>query len=299
VPELPEVETVRRGLEQEVLGQTITNVFITQSKVLKGQSETVFRERTIDRRVARVGRRGKYLLLTLEKQTTSSLPHPSSLSNDSDNNTLLCIHLKMRGQIFVSLATSEKKPYHCLSLTLNSGQEIRYHDMWIWGEVRALTVQECEGIKALKEMGPEPLENADNAWGNAWKTGDLYAALRTRNGVIKTVLLDQTVIAGVGNIYADEALFHAKLHPETRASSLTREECDRLQESIRTILANATERGGTQSEEFVDTQGQLGRYIPEVYGRGGLTCPVCKTPLQRIKLGGRGTVFCPVCQPKN
>jgi formamidopyrimidine-DNA glycosylase len=288
VPELPEVETVRRGLDREIRGKSITGVLINQPKVLKGQSETEFRERTIGRRVTRVERRGKYLLVSLEKPNTTNLP-----SNSPDLTTiLLCIHLKMRGQIFISLATSEKKPYHCLSLALHSGREIRYHDMWVWGEVRALTSEEIGQIKALNEMGPEPL-------GGAWEKNALYQALKTKNGVIKTVLLDQSVVAGVGNIYADEALFDANIHPETRAKDLTHETCERLQESIFKILTQAADSGGTQSEEFVDTQGQLGRYIPKVYGRGGLACLTCETTLQRIRLGGRGTVFCPTCQLKN
>jgi formamidopyrimidine-DNA glycosylase len=286
VPELPEVETVRRGLEREIRGKSITGVVVSQPKVLKGQNETEFRERTIGRRVTRVERRGKYLLVSLEKPNTINSPQTSP----DLTVTLLCIHLKMRGQILISLATSEKKPYHCLSLTLHSGQEIRYHDMWIWGEVRALTNEEIGQIKSLKEMGPEPL-------GGAWQKGDLYQALKTKNGVIKTLLLDQTIVAGVGNIYADEALFDAKIHPETRAKDLTHEACERLQESIFKILTQASDNGGTQSEEFVDTQGQLGRYVPIVYGRGGLSCSVCESTLQRIKLGGRGTVFCPMCQP--
>jgi formamidopyrimidine-DNA glycosylase len=288
VPELPEVETVRRGLDREIREKSITGVVISQHKVLKGQSETEFRERTIGRRVTRVERRGKYLLVSLEKPSTTNLPQTSP----DLTATLLCIHLKMRGQILISLATSEKKPYHCLSLTLHSGQEIRYHDMWVWGEVRALTNEEMGQIKALREMGPEPL-------GGTWEKNALSQALKAKNAVIKNVLLDQTVVAGVGNIYADEALFDAKIHPETRAKDLMVTECDRLQASIVKILTQASDKGGTQSEEFVDTQGQLGRYVPKVYGRGGLSCLVCDTTLQRIKLGGRGTVFCPTCQPKN
>jgi formamidopyrimidine-DNA glycosylase len=288
VPELPEVETVRRGLEREILGESITDVLVSQSKILKGQREAEFRERTIGQRVTRVERRGKYLLVSLEKPNAINLPQTSP----DLAATLLCIHLKMRGQIYISLATSEKKPYHCLSLTLHSGQEMRYHDMWMWGEVRALTSEEVSQIKALREMGPEPL-------GGAWEKNALYQALKTKNGVIKTVLLDQSVVAGVGNIYADEALFDAKIHPETRAKDLTHETCDRLQESIFRILTQASDNGGTQSEEFVDTKGQLGRYIPSVYGRGGLACLTCETTLQRIRLGGRGTVFCPTCQLKN
>ena len=300
---------MRRGLEQIVLGGMIKGVFITNPKILKGQSETVFRERILDRHVTRIERRGKYLIVSLEKQLASPEKQknaPSIVSTAVTNNLLpsssdletilLCIHLKMRGQIFVCLASAEKKPYHCLSITLNSGQEIRYHDMWAWGEVRALTPDEKNQIKALKEMGPEPL-------GGEWQKSDFYTALQSRHGVIKTVLLDQTVVAGVGNIYADESLFDAKIHPESRASSLPQEMCERLQESIIKILTQSSDNGGAQSDEkeldkFVDTQGHAGWFVPAVYGRGGSPCPRCGTSLQRIKLGGRGTVFCPVCQPR-
>jgi formamidopyrimidine-DNA glycosylase len=195
----------------------------------------------------------------------------------------------MRGQLLVASVDTPVAPYHCVTLALDDGREVRFHDMWTWGEIRALSDEELGAVSGLSGMGDEPLEPG-------WDAGVLAAVLARRSGPIKPTLLDQKVVAGIGNIYADESLFRAGIHPERRASSLTCDELKRLVCSVRTVLHEAIEGGGTTSEEYVNVRGVMGRFTPRVYDRGGAPCVSCGTALTRIRLGGRGTVFCAQCQ---
>jgi formamidopyrimidine-DNA glycosylase len=287
LPELPEVETLRRGLERGIQGRCITDVVVANAKVLKEQPEAAFRERVIGRRVECVNRRGKYLLLPLLPGPDVMPPSPPPIGSDTSNSTpsaLLCIHLKMRGQLRLQKANDPISPYHCVSLLLDNGDMLRFYDMWTWGEMRALTAEEMAELPSLAGMGPEPLEAG-------WDGAALKARINGRRGPM-------SVVAGVGNIYADESLFRAKIHPQRSAGSLTDEEAERLAGTIRAILTEAVEGGGGKtSDEFTDLGGSAGRYLPRVYDRGGQPCGECGTTLTRIKLGGRGTTFCPTCQP--
>lgn len=284
MPELPEVETVRRGLAQAVTGWCITDVVVANPKVLRGQSPETLRERTVGCRIEQIERRGKYLLVRLCPPFRSSEP----LS--------LCIHLKMRGQMMVEPATSEPGKYHCVTLAARSDDSgdavcVRFYDAWTWGELRALYESEFgDAVPALSRMGPEPLTDD-------WTGAVLAGALAKRRTAIKPTLLDQAVVAGVGNIYADEALYRSRIHPERVALSLTPDETDRLAAAIKTILVEAVGGGGTTSDNFFDVAGDAGRYVPQVYERGGQPCHQCAGPLTRIRLAGRSAVFCPICQP--
>lgn len=288
MPELPEVETVRRGLERCVVGRRITGVEVANPKVLKGQAEPIFRARVTGRRIEQVARRGKYLLVTLG--AAEAAIETLSPTADTDVSFTLCLHLKMRGQVRVSDAAAPIEPYLCVSLLLDDGSVIRFHDMWTWGEIRVLTPEELKAVSGLAGMGPEPLEAG-------WNGAMLAGRIGSRRTAIKPTLLDQAIVAGVGNIYADESLFRAKVHPQRVASSLSADELEVLARAIRTVLAEAVEAGGTTSEEFVDVSGSIGGFRPHVYDRGGKACHHCGTTLTRIRLGGRGTVFCEGCQP--
>lgn len=307
MPELPEVETLRRGLEKKIQGRRIVDIEITNAKVLKGQTETAFLERTRNGRISRLDRRGKYLLATLEtngsenattpvktnvaKIIAANSPAPAESAGERENPPVfLCIHLKMRGSLRVHAAEEPIEPYHCLTLRLDNGDELRYHDMWTWGEIRALTGEELSKVAGLAAMGPEPL--SEN-WGGL----ELAAGVGKRRGPIKPMLLDQKTVAGVGNIYADESLFRSGIHPERSAGTLTPEEFDRLAREIRTVLTEAIDGGGSMGD-YVDAAGSAGRFEPKVYDRGGKACCNCGTRLEKIRLGGRGTAFCPTCQPK-
>jgi formamidopyrimidine-DNA glycosylase len=283
VPELPEVETLRRGLERSVLGQRIVAGHLVNAKVLKGQSEAEFRDRAIGRTLGRPIRRGKFLLIPL-----LAVP-PLSSSTDPEPAALwLCIHLKMRGQLLLAAQETEVAPYHCASLVLESGQELRLHDMWGWGELRALTAVERDAISALSSMGEEPLEAG-------WGAETLAIRLGVRAIPIKTALLDQRVVAGVGNIYADEALWRARIAPTRSVRTLQAPQVQALADGVKSVLTEAVSEGGTRGE-FVDLEGRTGRFEPAVYGREGQRCDRCNTLFVKIRLGGRGTVFCDTCQ---
>jgi formamidopyrimidine-DNA glycosylase len=289
VPELPEVETLRRGLERSIQGRQIAEVVVANAKVLKGQSEAVFRERLCGATIGEIRRRGKYILVDLASQSTNA---PTTQDTPSH---VLCIHLKMRGQLILEPSRTPPGPYHCVSLKLEhresqeEEQSLRFYDMWTWGEMRALTPAELQAVSGLTEMGPEPLDAG-------WNGDVLRAKLGTRRGPIKPALLDQKVVAGVGNIYADESLFRCGIRPERAVNGLTVDETDRLSQAIRKVLTDAVGGGGTMSDEYVDLSGVAGRYVPQVYDRGGHPCENCGTTLTKIRLGGRGTVYCPACQ---
>ncbi len=283
MPELPEVETLRRGLEAGATTAVITAVVVANPKILAGQPEAQFRERVTGAVIGDVARRGKYLLLSLRRPVVNAdAPVPSSL--------FLCIHLKMRGQLLLENGGTPVGPYHCISLALDKGvRELRFYDMWTWGEMRALTQAETEAIPGLAQMGLEPL-------GGAWGADDLLAKVAKRKQAIKSVLLDQRIVAGVGNIYADESLYRAGLHPERAAGTLTEAEAARLVTAVQGVLSEALNGGGTMSDNYVDVAGAVGRFSPQVYERGGKPCLRCGETLIRIKLGGRGTVYCGTCQ---
>ncbi len=274
MPELPEVETLRRGLETLAAGRTITQVRVAVPQMVKG---TVADPAQLARvlqgtQIKTIGRRGKNLLFAL------------------DSGYYLLLHLKMRGQLLVVPAEAEEAKYLAAAFMFDNGQELRFHDMWRWGEMRLLTAQELASHPPLLEMGAEPLEPG-------WSPEHLSEALARRpKAAVKAALLDQTTLAGVGNIYADEALFRSRVQPARAAGSLTQKEIRALHQAIRTVLGEATVGGGTTSDNYVDAEGAVGRYKPQVYDRAGQPCLVCETPLTRIKIIGRGTVFCSQCQ---
>lgn len=294
MPELPEVETLRRGLAKGAVGRRIVQIDVAIAKVLKGQPESIFAERLVGRTITDANRRGKYLILPISTGDEAAYcndaePPESSNAVRPPSSVSLCIHLKMRGQLLLEAAGTPFGKYYCVGLGLSDGFELRYHDMWTWGEIRALRQDEIDSLPGLAGMGPEPLEPD-------WNETVLQRALVGKRTAIKSTLLDQRIVAGIGNIYADEALFLAKIDPKRPAGELTGAETGRLAQSIRETLLAAVDGGGTMSDDYMDTAGVAGRYQPRVYDRGGQACPTCGGVLSRIRLGGRGTFFCGSCQ---
>ncbi len=274
MPELPEVETLRRGLEKHLTGREFGSPRVRVLKMLKGTitDSAVFEERITGTTVKSVARRGKHLIINL------------------DSGYYLLLHLNMRGQLIVAESDVPEAKYLAAAFPLDSGTELRFHDMWTWGEMRLVSAEELAAHPALTAMGPEPLDED-------WTPGQLSERLKRRpKTAIKAALLDQTVLAGVGNIYADESLFRSGISPLRPAGSLTEAEADRLHSEIKAVLTEATEGGGTTSDNYVDAEGQVGRYTPRVYDRGGKPCVSCAAPLTRIRVTGRGTVYCETCQ---
>jgi len=275
MPELPEVETVRRGLAQAVCGATVVGVDVYGPRVLRGQSIAEFGLRMTGAVLGLASRRGKYILVPIESSVVGA--------------DWLCLHFNMRGVLRWADAGDSPERYDRVSLNLADGRALRFHDVWGWGEVRALSAAERDLFPSLSAMGPEPL-------GDSWCRGDLGERLRGRTVAIKSALLDQSVVAGVGNIYADESLHRAGIDPRQPAGSLSEPALTRLVSAVREVLSEAIASGGSTGD-YLDLDGNPGRYVPRIYGRSGETCGVCETVLERIRLGGRGTTFCPRCQP--
>jgi len=268
------VETLRRGLERHLIGRTFGTPRVRVAKMLKGTvcDPGVFERSLQGARIESVGRRGKHLIIALH------------------SGYHLLFHLNMRGQLLVTPSEEPEAKYLAAAFTLDNGTELRFHDMWTWGEMRLASPEELAGHPALSTMGPEPFSEE-------WTPRHFSEGLARRpKTAIKSILLDQGLVAGVGNIYADESLYRAGIHPLRPAASLTDPETERLHREIRAVLHEAINGGGTTSDNYVDAEGRVGRYTPRVYERNGQPCLSCGLPLTKIRVAGRGTVYCASCQ---
>ncbi len=273
MPELPEVETIRKSLTA-IQSATITGVvFGTFTGCLAGMEPSDFQQSVTGCRVETIGRRGKYLLLGLSSGDT------------------IAVHLRMTGELTIVDAGTALSPHHHLTLTLNGERELRFRDTRKFGRIRLM---DPEGLAELgRSLGPEPLGKE--------LTPDRFAAmLRNRRRAIKPLLLDQKFIAGIGNIYADEALFAAGIHPLRPADSLDEGEAQGLLDAIRQVLSGSIERNGTTIRDYRNGLGQPGTnqdYL-RIYGReAGDPCPRCGGSVLRLVVAQRGTKLCPSCQP--
>ncbi len=268
MPELPEVETVARDLRRLILGATIVGAKTYWPRTLRELTPEAFADEVAGRKIEAVGRRAKELRL------------------DLSGGAALTIHLKMTGQLFVVPATQPEDAYVRLVLELEDGREIRFRDIRKFGRV-GLYVGEPERFAAL---GPEPLEDA-------FTVRAFRDRLRRRKGRLKPLLLDQSFVAGIGNIYADEALWAARLHPLRSARSLRPADERRLHAEIRRILADAVSRRGSSVDDYTapDGDGSMQERLL-VYQRAGEPCRRCGRPIRRIVVGGRATHFCSWCQ---
>lgn len=274
MPELPEVETLRRGLERLLVGREIMGVRVLVPKMIKGtiSDPAEFTRLLRGRKIESVARRGKHLIFAL------------------DSGYYLMLHMNMRGQLRVVPRSAPDEKYLAIAWLVGDDSELRFHDMWTWGEARIATASEYAAHPSLIKMGPEPLSDE-------WSLQSFREALLKRpRSMVKALLLDQSVVAGIGNIYADEALFRSGIRSIRSPESLSDDDVVRLHCEIRAVLTEAISGGGTESDEYVDAEGRIGRYAPQVYDRGGKPCVQCGATLERIKVAGRGTVFCPSCQ---
>lgn len=280
MPELPEVETLRLLLDRRLAGATFLSARFNRPDILRDISPDAFRAAVAGRTLDIVQRRGKYLCLLLRGENRAALS--------------LVVHLRMRGRLAVEAAEATPAPYFCAALADTQGRELRFYDMWRWGEWRLVAPDAMPRLPGLGTLGPEPLEEAFSA-------DCLQAQLAFRRTPIKPLLLTQRVVAGLGNIYCDESLHRARLHPARPANSLDVQETQRLHGAIVEIVGKAVQQGHSYAETLVAQQANLedfaGVYIPRVYDRPGHRCPTCQTPLVKISFHGRGTTFCPDCQP--
>lgn len=273
MPELPEVETVRRTLAERVVGRTIEGVEVLSGSAIGDADPTGFERALVGQTIEAVDRRGKYLLVRLT------------------GGDLLVIHLRMTGRL-VRVRPRTPRPEHTrLLFRLSGGFELRLIDQRRFARAYLAPQGDVAGIKGLAGAGVEPLSAE-------FGPECLADILNRRSAQIKPLLLDQRRIAGVGNIYADEALFRSGIHPRRQAGSLTSVEVAALAAAIVSALRDGLRYGGTTIRSYADARGVRGRFQERlnVYGRRGKPCRACGTPIEREKVGGRGTHFCPRCQ---
>lgn len=269
MPELPEVETVRRRLAEVLTGRTVQGVSVLAARVAVGQAERL--QLVVGRRIEEVKRRGKYLLLALDAGT-------------------LLVHLRMTGRLLLRSAGAPPTAHTRLVFLLDDGSALHFEDVRQFGQV--LYVPEGEVFPAgLVSLGPEPLDHGLTA-------AHLGRLAKGRSLSLKAFLLDQRVVAGLGNIYADEALFEAGLHPARPVGALCPGEWRRLVRAIRQVLLAALAENGTTLRDYRDPDGQSGGFAVRlsVYGRQGEPCRRCGQPIVKIRIAGRGTHLCPSCQ---
>ncbi|KYZ77378.1 formamidopyrimidine-DNA glycosylase [Anaerosporomusa subterranea] len=272
MPELPEVETVRRGLIG-LAGRRIESIDIQLPRLIKWPTPSEFADLVTGKRILSIDRRGKYLLLQLE------------------GDLALVIHLRMTGRLYLRHAAEPSDAYTRVLFFLDTGDRLVFADTRTLGTLYLMHLEELSHIHGLASMGPEPLSSEFTA-------DYLARALNRRKAKVKSLLLNQEIIGGLGNIYVDESLSLAGIHPERTGESLNREEIERLFAAINHVIDDALSHHGTTIRDYLDSSGREGghQHHLQVYGRKGEPCQICGSAIQRIEVGGRGTHFCPKCQ---
>ncbi|MGB1438593.1 MAG: bifunctional DNA-formamidopyrimidine glycosylase/DNA-(apurinic or apyrimidinic site) lyase [Luminiphilus sp.] len=268
MPELPEVETTRRGVEPHVLGRQILSLTVRQTN-LRWPVAPELPTLLAGQQILRARRRAKYLLLDAERHT-------------------LMIHLGMSGSLRIMPVTSPPLFHDHVDIVLDDGNCLRYNDPRRFGSMHLLT---SDDHPLLNQLGPEPLSSDfDGAW--------LYDRARGRRAPVKQFLMDGQVVVGVGNIYANEALFMAGIHPARAAGRISLQRFVRLADAVKVLLSVAIEQGGTTLRDFVGSDGQPGYFAQQlnVYGRAGLACRQCTRTLRELRQSNRSSVYCPGCQ---
>jgi len=278
MPELPEVETIARALRPELIGRTILEADVRWPRTVATPSVKKFKEQIRGQQVTDVSRRAKFLRLHL-----APLQGPPATGISPAKACNLVIHLRMSGDLAVKKGKINLQKHDRLVLFLSGNKALVFNDTRKFGRVWLTeNIEEVTG-----RLGPEPL-------GSDFTPEWLFNALNARHRQLKPLLLDQTFLAGLGNIYTDEALHMAKLHPLSLSNTVTRRKAERLHTAIQTILREGIRRNGA-SIDWVYRGGDFQNHF-RVYGRAGEPCPVCGTKIRRLVVGQRGTHICPQCQ---
>ncbi|PYZ93727.1 DNA-formamidopyrimidine glycosylase [Salipaludibacillus keqinensis] len=275
MPELPEVETVKRTLSELIIDETIEQVNVTWPKMIKEPDDVNQFVHLLEGQTFRsISRRGKFLVFCLDDYTLVS-------------------HLRMEGRYGVYQKEEEEAPHTHVRFTFKSGRELRYGDVRKFGTMHLFQKGEENVNRPLSQLGPEPLSSH-------FTSEELTQRLSRTTRAVKAALLDQSVVVGLGNIYVDEALFKARIHPEKPANSLSPGERAVLFTSVQETLNEAVKLGGSSIKSYVNGQGEMGMFQQNlrVYGRTAEPCHTCGTPIIRTIVGGRGTHTCPSCQPQ-
>lgn len=271
MPELPEVETVKETLKKQVVNKKITDVNIYYEKVIEYPTTSEFVKKIINQVIRDVKRRGKWLLFELD-------------------DYYLLSHLRMEGKYFLKpIGSSVKKHEH---ISFNLGDiELRYHDTRKFGRMHLVLKDDLEVSRPISELGLEP-------WDEDLSISYLKEKYKTKSLPIKTAILDQSIIVGIGNIYADEILFLSKLNPLTKARDLSDLDLQNIIDNTKIVLEKAIKAGGTTIRSYTSSEGVTGLFQNELYvhSKEGSSCLVCENPIVKIRVGGRGTYYCPECQ---
>ena len=273
MPELPEVETIRRVIEPQIQGCRIAEITINRPEVVAHPGADEFCRRLAGARISHMERRGKFLIIRL-----------------ADGGQVI-LHLRMTGCLLITPTDFPQEKHTHIVFYLDSGRELRFFDMRRFGRFWLLGPNENDTYSGIHKLGMEPFDKELTA-------AHLMTHFSKRRKTIKECLLEQTAVAGIGNIYSDEILFTAGIYPARPANTLTPGEWERLAAIIPRRLSYFIEKNRITPEEYLETRGQDYRNTPflQVYGHAGGPCPVCKSTLFRLVVGGRSSVYCPACQ---
>lgn len=273
MPEMPEVETIRRTLQDKVVGKTIKKVEVLLSRLIKWPSAPEFQAIITGKKITQLERRGKYLLFYLE------------------DSLVLVVHLRMTGRLYYAAQASVNIKSLHIKFIFTDEDALLYADTRTLGTLYAMKESELWRISGLAGLGPEPLSAE-------FTVEYLRKITATRQGKIKALLLNQKFIGGLGNIYVDESLALAGIHPERSAGSLSEQEVAKLHQAINEVIAQGIQDGGTSFRDYVDGEGKSGTHQQRlrVYGRKNQPCFSCGAKIEWKEVGGRGTHYCPHCQ---
>ena len=276
MPEMPEVETIRRIIEPQVADRTIQSVEVLHPQVIAHPDSSTFACRLVDQTIVGMGRRGKFLMFKLG-------------SGDK-----LVLHLRMTGQLLVTPADYPKEKHTHVIMVLSDGREIRYIDQRRFGRFWLIEANESDAAVGMDRLGFEALDDA-------LAGGYLRERLGKRKKTSKEALLDQSIVAGIGNIYADEILWVARIHPEKPCNKLSAQAWNKLAAAIKDVIAWGIETNEMTPEEYLAGKGKEYNNIPDLkaYGRDGEPCLRCGRPLKRLTISGRSSYCCPYCQRKS
>ena len=274
MPEKPEVLTVVKSLKNKIVGKTITDCNIYWDNIIATPSPNEFKAKIINQKINNITTRGKWIVIKLD-----------------DYNLL--IHLRMEGKFFFRTKGEEKLKHEHVEFILDDNISFRFHDVRKFGKMYLIENDLVNNTKPLSEIG---LEFDDKNLTKEY----LFNKIHTKKLPIKTVLLDQSIIAGIGNIYDDEILFKSKINPLRKASEISIDECSNIIKNTNIVLNGAIELGGTTIKSFTSSEGVHGLFQNKllVHGKANEKCPVCNSIILKTKVGGRGTYYCPKCQSK-
>ncbi len=273
MPELPEVETVKNTLKKQILHKKIIASKIYWDNIIAYPSPKEFKREIKNQNIIDIKRRGKWLMFEL-------------------NDYYLLSHLRMEGKYFIKNEEDELSKHEHIVFTFenkikNSHEQLRYHDTRKFGKMYLIPKEEVFKTKPLKDLGLEPWDSNLNI---------NYLKQKFKNKPIKTELLDQSIIVGIGNIYADEILFLSKINPLENAKTLSDEKIYKIIENTKKVLDEAIKEGGTTIKSYTSSEGVHGRFQNKLLVHTKDICPNCQTKIEKITVGGRGTYFCPNCQ---